>query len=60
LKIENVGLMFNKQSVDLIPVDERPNARFGVTSDYQLLSIDQQNVQDYILNSLSTYKIDWQ
>lgn len=60
LKIENVGLMFNKQSIEHIPTPERPNARFGVTNDYQLLSIDQPRVQDYIHNSLQNYKIDWQ
>jgi len=60
LKIENVGLMFNKQTVDHLPLVERPNARFGVTDDYQLLSIDQPNVQDYIRKSLSNYTVDWQ
>jgi hypothetical protein len=60
LKIENVGLMFNKQAVEHLPVPERPNARFGVTNDYQLLSIDQPGVQEYIRKSLVNYKIDWQ
>jgi hypothetical protein len=41
-------------------VPERPNARFGVTDDYQLLSIDQPGVQEYIRKSLVNYKIDWQ
>lgn len=60
LKIENVGLMFNKQSVDHLPIKKRPNARVGVTEDFNVLYIDQPLVQDYLRSSLENYKIDWQ
>lgn len=60
LKIENVGLLYNKQDVDNIAVAERPNARFGVTDNFEILSIDEPLTQEYIKQSLSTYKIDWQ
>jgi hypothetical protein len=60
LKIENVGLMFNKQRIEHLPIGERPNARFGVTDKYELLLIDDKSTQDYIRQSLHDYNIDWQ
>lgn len=60
LKIENVGLLFSKQQVAGLAVSERPNARFGVTDNFEVLSIDSTSTQDYIKQSLSNYTIDWQ
>jgi hypothetical protein len=59
LKIENVGLMFNKQSVNHLPVEQRPNARVGVNENFDVLYIDQPLVQDYLRSSLENYEIDW-
>jgi hypothetical protein len=37
----------------------RPTARFGITTDYKLLSIDDTSVQEYIRHHLNNYQLDW-
>ena len=60
LKIPSLGFQvaFN-QKVDDIPLSNRPNARFGLDENYNVLSIDDKDVQEFIKNSMSTYEMDW-
>jgi len=60
LKMGSLGpnVMF-KQSVSHLPKELRPNARFGIDSDYNLLSIDDTNVQEYIKHHMSKFERDW-
>lgn len=60
LKMGSLGpnVMF-RQEVDHLPPRMRPNARFGIDSEYNLLSIDDTDVQDYIRHHMSTYQKDW-
>lgn len=52
------NIMFH-QDVSNVPIELRPNARFGIDSDYNVLSIDDPSVQDYIKHYMSTYERDW-
>jgi hypothetical protein len=53
------GNVMFRQDVNNLPVELRPNARFGIDSDYNILSIDDPSVRDYIRYHLSKYQIDW-
>jgi len=53
------GNVMFRQQVDDLPVEFRPNARFGIDSDYNVLSIDELPVRNYIKHHLSLYQIDW-
>jgi hypothetical protein len=60
IKLESLGLsIVHDQTVIGIPADLRPNARFGMDSNYNLLYIDNPNVQDFIKSNLIEYKKDW-
>jgi len=59
LKLESMALPVIRQQVKNIDPNFVPNARFGLTFNYDLLSIHEQDVKDYILHHLSNYKIDW-
>jgi hypothetical protein len=60
IKLESLGLsIVHDQTVIGIPADMRPNARFGMDSNYNLLYIDNPNVQDFIKSNLIDYKKDW-
>jgi hypothetical protein len=60
IKLESLGLsIVHDQTVIGIPTDLRPNARFGMDSNYNLLYIDNPNVQDFIKSNLIDYKKDW-
>jgi hypothetical protein len=60
LKIGSLGssVMLN-QDLSQLPIEQRPNARFGVDDKYNLLLIDDPTVQDMIKNSMANYKVDW-
>lgn len=53
------GNVMFRQTVDNLPVELRPNARFGIDCDYKLLSIDDSSVRNYIKHHMSAYQIDW-
>lgn len=60
LKMGSLGpnVMF-RQDVSHLPMKLRPNARFGIDSNYNLLSIDDTDVQDYIRHHMSQFERDW-
>jgi hypothetical protein len=60
LKIGSLGpnVIFN-QDVSNVPVNRRPNARFGLDKDYNMLYIDDKETQDYIRYHLTNFKRDW-
>jgi len=55
LKIENVGLMFSRQDVSNTNINQRPNARFGISDKYDVMYIDQQETKQYISSKLENY-----
>ena len=58
LKLESMANNVISQGVDLNSPNGRPNARFGITKDYELLSIDNKDVQDYIRHHLNNFQIE--
>jgi hypothetical protein len=60
LKLGSLGpnVMYH-QEVSNLPKRLTPNARFGIDSDYNLLSIDDRDVQDYIRYHMSQFERDW-
>ena len=60
LKLGSLGpnVMYH-QEVGNLPDRLTPNARFGIDSNYNLLSIDDTDVQDYIRHHMSQFKRDW-
>lgn len=59
LKLESMGVATYKQDVSSLPLATRPNARFGIDSNYNLLYIDQPDVQEYIRHHIMNFEIDW-
>jgi hypothetical protein len=59
LKLESMANNVTNQDVDITSANGRPNARFGITKDYDLLSIDSPDVQEYIKHHLNNFQIDW-
>lgn len=59
-KLGSLGanVMF-QQKVDHLPKHLQPNARFGIDSDYKLLSVFDPEVQEYIRTNLCSYQRDW-
>jgi hypothetical protein len=60
LKLGSLGpnVIF-RQSISHLPLDMRPNARFGLDSNFNALSIDDPTVQEYIRHHITNYKRDW-
>lgn len=60
LKLGSLGpnVMY-QQEVEHLPIEQRPNARFGIDSDYNLLLIDDADVQQYIRHHMTNFKRDW-
>ncbi len=60
LKLGSLGpnVMYHQDVSDL-PDRLKPNARFGLDSDYNLLSIDDLDVQEYIRYHISRFQRDW-
>lgn len=60
LKLGSLGpnVMYH-QDVENLPNRLTPNARFGLDSNYNLLSIDDADVQEYIQYHMSQYERDW-
>jgi hypothetical protein len=59
LKLESMGSNVVHQGVHLDSLNGRPTARFGITKNYDLLSIDSPDVQEYIKYHLDNFKITW-
>lgn len=59
LKLESMGNVSLGQRVDHTSPFGTPGSRFGLTKDYELLSIDSPDVQDYIRHHLANFTIDW-
>ena len=47
------------QNFDHLPLEQNPNARFGLDNKFNRLYIDQPDVQEYIRYHMSNYEIDW-
>lgn len=60
LKLASLGssVMLFQETSSLLD-SEKPNARFGVDKEYNVLSIDKPDVRNFILDNMSNYKIDW-
>lgn len=60
LKLGSLGpnVMYH-QEVDNLPDRLKPNARFGIDSNYNLLSVDDLEVQEYIKYHMSRFERDW-
>jgi len=60
LKLGSLGpnVMF-RQEVSNLPKELRPNARFGIDDQYNMLSIDDQSVRDYITDHMANFEKDW-
>jgi hypothetical protein len=60
LKLGSLGpnVMY-QQDVSNLPDRLKPNARFGIDKDYNLLSIDDIDVQNYIRHHMSQFERDW-
>jgi hypothetical protein len=60
LKIGSLGAtVVLAQDVSKLDKDQVPNARFGVDKDYQVLTLNDPSVVEYIKHNMSNYKIDW-
>ena len=59
LKLESMANNVIGQEVNLNSPNGKPGTRFGITKDYELLSIDSPDVQDYIRYHLNNFQIDW-
>jgi hypothetical protein len=60
LKIPSLGFQVAlNQTLNDIPMSNRPNARFGLDENYDVLSIDDPNVRDFIKNAMASHKMDW-
>jgi hypothetical protein len=59
IKLESLGYVVSKQSVSSMATNLRPMARVGLTTDYQMLYIDDPAVQEFYKQHLQNYKIDW-
>jgi hypothetical protein len=59
LKLESMALPVIRQDVSNVPLNYAPNARFGIDTNYNLLSINDKDVQDYIRHHICNYKVDW-
>jgi len=60
LKLPSLGGVGNtRQLISHLSIEHRPNARFGVDHNYDLMYIDDPKVQNFIISSMSNFKIDW-
>ncbi len=59
IKLESLWNIGMKQDVAAIENDRRPVARVGLTKDWQMLYINDADVQDFYRHHLLNYKIDW-
>lgn len=59
IKLGSMNLNAYRQQMDLNSLNGRPNARFGLTMDWELLSIDRPDVQEHIEYNLDKFQIDW-
>jgi hypothetical protein len=56
IKLESLGgSVVVSQKLDHLPVKQRPNARFGLDKDYNVLFIDDPAVQRYIIEHILKY-----
>jgi hypothetical protein len=59
IKLESLWVIGHQQDVSKLEHDKRPVCRVGLTKDYQLMYIDDPEVQDFFRMNLQNYKIDW-
>ncbi len=59
LKLESLWNIAIHQDVSKIPNDRRPVYRARLTKDYQMLYMQDKDVQDFYRYHLQNYKIDW-
>ena len=59
LKLESMALTVVRQDLSKLNSHHVPNARFGITKNYDMLSIHESDVVEYIRYHLDNFKIDW-
>jgi len=59
LKVGSSNVLLKYQKFDHLPLEQNPNARFGLDNKFNRLYIDQPDVQEYIRYHMSNYEIDW-
>lgn len=60
LKLPSLGGVGNtRQHLAHVPIEHRPNARFGVDSNYEILYIDDPKLQNFIITSMADFRVDW-
>lgn len=59
LKLESMALVTQRQEVNLDGPFGRPVGRFGISKDYDMLHLDDENVRTYIKHHLANFQIDW-
>ena len=59
VKLESLWIVGHQQNVDNIPNNLRPVSRVGLTKDFEMLYIDDENVQNFFKHHLQNYKINW-
>lgn len=57
IKLESLGgSVVAAQKLDHLTIDSRPNARFGLDKDYNVLYIDDPDVQKFIITNMIAYE----
>ena len=54
-----MALTVVRQDLSKLNSHHVPNARFGITKNYDMLSIHESDVVEYIRYHLDNFKIDW-
>jgi len=60
IKIPSMNLNTYRQQVDTNSLNGRPTSRFGLTTDWELLMIENSDVKEYIEYHLNNFQIDWE
>lgn len=60
IKLPSMNLITYQQGFDPASINGRPTERFGLTKDWELLSITDPVVQNYIEHHLENFKVDWE
>jgi hypothetical protein len=60
IKIPSMNLNTYRQQVDINSLNGRPTSRFGLTTDWELLMIENSDVKEYIEYHLNNFQIDWE
>jgi hypothetical protein len=59
IKLESLYSIVNKQDISNLNRSNIPSTRIGLTSDFQMLSVHDNEVKNFFKHHLLNYKIDW-